>query len=337
MLVIIKGLFLSLVSVNLVICEGLIINCQFYKIPDLEEFTCKASKIIIDKPYTRITEFQGTFAQNYKAKDVKVLAIESQLVIYLPQSYKAFPNLNTLWIEDCRQKFLLESDFLEIPKLEYIHLKLGLIQRIHPKTFDKSPHLWHILIENHQIQTLPKGIFHKLPNLKFVSFFKNKIEILEGNLFQFNKKLKNVKFNENKIQFIGLELFDNFIRQPEVWLQDNDCIDVRTPSKSIKAMKEYILDNCRIMPIIATTEVSDRLPSLTSEDPVVGFERAESEEEIEGEEKTESTSLETESTSLETPTTCTNSFKRTVIVLSIIIALQSVALIIFGVKHCKKV
>ena len=318
------------------ISDGFIINCNLYKQTVLMKYTCKALKLTIEEPNSEITKVNGNFPRNFLAKDVRILEVESQLMIYLPQCNKVFPNLDTLLIEDCRQQFILETDFSAIPKLEYIHLRDGDIKEIHSATFDKTPLVWFILIENHQIKTLPKEIFLKLPKLREVSFSKNEIEVLDGSLFQHNANLRKVKFHDNKIQFIGLEFFDNFNKNADVWLQNNECIDLKTPFISIIIMKEFIRDNCRVMPIISLidlTTISPTSDSLekTSED--LGFIFTTTESDID----TESTSLVTSISTEHSKITKTDVLKLILIVFSIMIVLQSVALITCGIKYYKMV
>lgn len=257
-----KGLFLSLVLFSFNLSDGLIINCQFEMSFHMDKYACIVRQLRITDAYTEITNFCGKFDSNNTAKDVQVFEAHNQLVNYLPQSYKVFPNLNTILVVNCHQNYLLESDFSKVPNLTYIHLQKGEIKEIHLKTFEKNLLLGHISIDYHKIEELPKKLFCNLPNLQNVSFRGNKIEILDGSLFQFNTILRFVNFNDNKLKFIGLKMFDYFDCQLEIWFNRNECIDMGTQDTTIEYLREYVLKNCKELNVQdqRNVETSDQSP-----------------------------------------------------------------------------
>lgn len=230
-------IFVVISSIN-----GMQLNCLFewYQYFNSKEIVCKAIYLEILHPNISVTEV----VHAKDTKSVKGLNIINQNTVYIPSRFDVLPELSFLRVENSNQQYILKTDFVNIPKIEYIHFLLGDIAEIDEDIFANTPELWYIAITNQKIKVLPKCLFCNLAKLKHVSFHDNKLEVIDGDLFRNNPKIDVVRFNNNCLKIIGQNLFHNLIKLEIVWMQETCCIDMRTEHNSIFAIKNTIKEKC---------------------------------------------------------------------------------------------
>lgn len=241
-----EAAFLVLLSVVLSVVKGLNVNCVFnnFQYWNSKEYTCTVKDLKIVQPFTNITSVTGEYKPNYDSKDVKGFQVIDQNTNYLPYRFDVFPNLSFLWVQNSNQKYLLKTDFTNLPKLEHIHFHEGEIAEIDEDTFVNTPELWYIAISHHKIKSLPKCLFRKLTKLKHVSFHDNQLEVIDGDLFKNNPMVDVIRFNDNHLQIIGLDLLHNLKFLEIVWFQHNLCIDMETDDDEIYEIEDHYRKAC---------------------------------------------------------------------------------------------
>jgi carboxypeptidase N regulatory subunit len=150
--------------------------------------------------------------------------------------------------------------FSESPSTDFIPLEI----------FTEFPNIKGILIEMSNIPILKEGFFTNdfkaiqylnlwynkitkieefalidLPELKWIYLGSNLIETIKSNIFRNNQKLEFINLESNKIKMIHPYLYVNLNHLVEVWLERNDCINLKfgSPYKSLTTMN-YSLKNC---------------------------------------------------------------------------------------------
>ena len=233
-------------SVDISVVKGLDVKCVFntFQYWNSKEFTCTVKDLKIVNPFVNITNVVGEYKTNYNSKDVKGFQVINQDTEYLPYQFDVFPNLTFLWVENSNQKYILKTDFTNLPKLEHIHFHEGEIAEIDKDTFVNTPELWYIAISHHKLKSLPKCLFRNLSKLKHVSFHDNQLEVIDGDLFKNNPMVDVIRFNDNHLQIIGTQLLHNLKFLEIVWFQHNVCIDMKIDDYEIYEIEDHYQKAC---------------------------------------------------------------------------------------------
>lgn len=184
-----------------------------------------------------IDDYTGTLRPGYNVIKITVI---NQTMNYLPVSYSKFPELNSVFVHDSTQRFLLSTDFINLPKLNELILQFGQIADIHEDTFKNTPRLEVLRIQLQKIKTLPVGLLRGLTVLKAISFYGNQIEVLDAAFFQNNLMLNSVDFDSNRLTIIEATILDQLIVLKAVSFYNNPCIFMSSVTSSVKAVRDVI-------------------------------------------------------------------------------------------------
>lgn len=125
------------------------------------------------------------------------------LMPYFPKVIYKLKNLRELYLDKCNYVFATNSDYLDLPKLEFLSLRFNKI-RIFPKQFCKLTNLKELDLRNSNIASFSDE-FENLQNLDFLDLRDTDITEFPKVLLSL-KKLKKVYFTKDKISNIPADL-----------------------------------------------------------------------------------------------------------------------------------
>jgi hypothetical protein len=104
----------------------------------------------------------------------------------------------------------------------------------------------NLYLYDNKIKQIKKDALINLPELRWIYLSFNQIKSIKSNIFKNNQKLEFIELRSNEIKMIHPKLFANLIKLIEVWLDGNDCVNLRFggPSASALPSMNGFLKNC---------------------------------------------------------------------------------------------
>lgn len=164
--------------------------------------------------------------KNHGNTDVKVVKINYEKTVYLPQGFGSFfPKLEELYVMSSELHQITRKDFTGIEKLKAISFYHNEIEEIPEDTFFDLSELKMMSFFRNKIEKVPLLLLRNLHKLEEISFRSNLIEHISLHFFENNKNLKHVTLSHNKIVAFSAALVFQFPNLSTLSLASNSCIN----------------------------------------------------------------------------------------------------------------
>lgn len=202
------------------------VNCEFKRLRDFQMYMCVVTSAFITKPNTIIKKFKGVHKIGKSHQDVCGILFTHLNIEFFPHGLgEQFPNLVTVFINNCNLKVIFRRDLVGLENLE------------------------HFCLNFNELKSLPSNLFVNMNKLKKVSISDNQLENLSSKLLQPFEEKNEVFFNFRRNSSID-SFFNPMLAGSEASLSqlmkviDEKCgkpdeLDV------LEAFKESVMNGCK--------------------------------------------------------------------------------------------
>jgi Leucine-rich repeat (LRR) protein len=178
-----------------------------------------------DFPATvKLEKFSFSGSIENKIDTTAVFLFKSLTIDFIPSEIlNEFPNLNG---------FLISGSNIPTLKEKFFTKQFKIIENLY--------------LYDNKIKQIKKEALINLPELRWIYLSFNQIKSIKRNIFKNNQKLEFIELRSNEIKMIHPKLFVNLLHLIEVWLDVNDCVNLRFggPSASALPSMNGFLKNC---------------------------------------------------------------------------------------------
>ncbi|KAG5667929.1 hypothetical protein PVAND_015894 [Polypedilum vanderplanki] len=222
-------------------------TCRFRDVSDVYGYSCLANNVKIEGNET--IEWKGQHSGNFNDSQVQTLIISYQSTKNIPKNpAKAFVNLKTFVIENCKLERIQKSDFNDLSKIERLEIIGNSISIIESGSFDVLTVLTYLDLSNNNLNSLPGKAFDKLNALLILNLSKNKLTSLRFDLISSSPKITHFYANDNSLSTMDINFVWRLQKASIIDLSGNDCDlkfdKIENLSASFIGFFNRIIENC---------------------------------------------------------------------------------------------
>jgi hypothetical protein len=166
---------------NIFFCNAFNLECNF-KEKSSSSWTyvksgkvCDVKNLVISSPNQQITSINGISGSNAIDNDVTALRVDGQTVNYFPRGLeKFFPNIEIMFVVDCKLKAITNQDLASFPQLKELRLSHNDIEELDDDLFAANKKLISISLSYNRIKFIGEVTFKPLKQLDFLFLNSNK-------------------------------------------------------------------------------------------------------------------------------------------------------------------
>lgn len=147
------------------------LNCRF-EVAEAEEFVgelygCNVGAIHVDVPNMNLERVDGSHMERKSSSDVKGLFVINQILLYIPKGLgEAFKNLEVLHILSSELKVITKEDLQQFPNLKSLWVNDCDLQQLESGLLQFNPKLKEVRFQYNEISSIAADIFEPLKELE---------------------------------------------------------------------------------------------------------------------------------------------------------------------------
>lgn len=247
------------------------IDCTFEQTQILEVagYTCTLRNL--DQDFSSAFYFirvGGVHLDGQTNQDVTNLRILDSRINRVPANiFFVFPNIEAFEVNNCGNVTFVVPDFSYADNLRVLHITNNQIPVLPPSAFFLASAIEVLNLENNQMNSLGPFPFNGLTRLRSATISNNNISVLtarmtagltqveefiamnnnieeiDGRMFVNSPALRIVNFNGNNIKAIGTSFLNVNSNLEQLFLSNNDCVDLNFLTVDITVIREQ-LEEC---------------------------------------------------------------------------------------------
>lgn len=153
-----------------VTCNYRIVAWSFIK----DHYQCHISELRVDSPDEVVDSIDGEHLSGNADDDVKSIAIENQVCMFMPQKFDSFfKNIEGIQISTSNLESITQADLKPFPNLKQLILNSNKIVELSADLFEFNKKLIFLDFSHNNILLIPENIFSPIENLESIDFSEN--------------------------------------------------------------------------------------------------------------------------------------------------------------------
>lgn len=190
-------------------------------------YSCKMQSSI-DRRNMKFMELGQKHAEGRANEDVQEVTVAGNsrmkfLPVKLGEDF--FPNLLVYWIFNSGLEEISRLNFVDLVKLEELHIERCHLKAVQKETFDDLVNLRSLWLPENQIKSINALTFIKNTELRSISLANNNIKSLDSSTFSNNLNLQSIRFKNNLLTTIGSKLTKPLADLLYADFTNNTCIN----------------------------------------------------------------------------------------------------------------